>query len=414
MAQSPTLDYQNQVLNNPWAQMMGVGQPPVPGVTQAPWETGQPQDQGRGPASVPQQASPPVSMSIDPTIANDPAVQSYFPSLVPYQQSPEEKELMKQSREAANTQLEHQKQGVGQLEDLLKKRQGSMSDINWSPLASYVDSNVSGSHLTEGANAINQERQRTTDLAEKVQGAQNSMSKDYLQNLSDQIKSAQFGNQMNHQQQVANAQMGKVANAQILGAQRSFNNDKILNVYTPRVDGAVNILRIVDNIGNETDPNKKIQLTAALLQQIDNEKAKLETGNQAVAEGLVSAGSQKIAEADFKKWVTYLTKNIKDIDAPQIMKQNKILISHMLNNYTDAIERRVGTLSAGSTPLQKQVFDAKIQEYRNKYNPKAMLPEVKGMQEDAGGSPVGTKIEVRGTIHTKTKVGPDNEQGNWE
>lgn len=404
MALAPTIPQQNQAINgNPWAQMLAI-QPVQP--NEPPTMPYGAPGAGRAPAGT---VNPAAMSGLDPAVASDPTLASYFPSFVPYQPPPDEVEARKKMQLALEDQMGQQKGGIENLKDLLAKRQSKYTNINWSPLASFIDSNVAGSKLNEGAQAINTENEKTTALAEKIQDAQNQMSKEYATGLGEQLKAAQFGGQLQHQQQIANAQQGRVLNAQMLTAQRAFDNNPLNQLYRQRLDGAANILRVMHNIETEKDPDKRIALTAPLLQQIDNEKAALEAGKQGAAAHIIDASSQALWDADVNKLYTYYTSNIKNVDAPQVMKQGRILITHMMDNYKDAMQRQFNTQNAGVSPIQKQVFDAKIQAFKNNY-------DIGKLETSTPKDTVRQFQGADGTVHTlkKIKDGVDENRENWQ
>lgn len=377
---------------NPDTQLAGqdtpMSQQPSPaGPTDASSGPASAEDAQRGLASAPPESQLPPSATgipaganaqgLDPYLSQNPEISAYMPPNIPFQKTPEMIARENDLQKATDEQLANQKAGVGNLEEMLAKRQHPWSGINWSPLASYIDSNVKGSNLNTAAQSLNSENEKTVGLAEKIQDAKNNMSKDYIANLGAQYKSAQMGAQMQHQATIANAQQQKVINAQIFNAQHTFDRDPTIRLLTTRMSGAKNVLNLIHDFEESANKysklpqNQRIALTSQALSLMYQEITKLETGGQTVAQQLVHEGAQPIADLDWNKIKTFFTGKVDHPEQlPETLNQARLLISKMTANYQDSVNRQTRFLSSigGMSPLQQKVFDAKKEALMQNYN----------------------------------------------
>lgn len=179
------------------------------------------------------------------------------------------------------------------------------------------------------------------------------------------------------------AQQGQNSRAS-LAAQRTVNNDKILNTYIPRLDGAQKIMNLIS-----AGERGEFKTNGALLGQLNAEIARLETGSQ--SPGLHASEKTEMLSlaAKLHGLADAATGNVSSVDLKNQFAQARGMVGDLGASYRDQIDKRMNTLKAGSNlPGQKEVFDEKHQDMMNNY--KAFEP--KGQM--AGGSPFGGSAQA--------------------
>lgn len=266
-----------------------------------------------------------------------------------------------------------QSAGLEQIQQYIRELQGKPTEIDWTPLAAYIDSTNPGSKMMEAAKAMEpltpeKKAQQIMQLQMKLQGERGKLTKDQLDALSQQIKmqhdnyrdDAMVQHYMNEDKTAA-ARVGTIGSRETMQAERMFLNDPVNKTYIPRLDGAIKIVNLIDAAQREPD---KIKSNKALLGQLNAEIGRLETGSQSPALGAQEKTEMHDTAAALRDYYDTLTGNVTGVDLSAKYNQARGMISDLSKSYQDQIDARNEVIKAGATPAQQAVFDAKISAYK--------------------------------------------------
>lgn len=273
---------------------------------------------------------------------------------------------------AAQRSLAEQGAGVDQIQQYIRDLQGQPQAINWTPLAAYIDAHDpnKNSNLTAAAKAMapmtpEEKQQMLMGLQFKLQGAKQAMSKDQLDALANQIKmqhqnymdDAMIQHYQNEDKANALRSGGFINSREAQSAERQYLGDRLLTPYKQRYDGAIKIANLMD--AAEANPDA-IKSNKALLGQLNAEIGRLETGSQSPALSAQEKTEMNDAAATMRDYYDTLTGGVSNVDLHAKYQQARGMIGDLAQSYRDQIDARHQELLAGATPVQQQVFNAKI------------------------------------------------------
>ena len=148
-------------------------------------------------------------------------------------------------------------------------------------------------------------------------------------------------------------------------ARSTVNNDKILNTFVPRLEGAAKIQELI-----QAAKSGKVVSNNALLGQLNAEVSRLETGSQ--SPGLNAAEKTELLDkkAQMQAVIDSYTGNPQDAVSPGNLNAADKMVSELAGSYKKAISARHQVLRAGMAPQQQHIADAKYQAIKDSYTPR--------------------------------------------
>lgn len=148
-------------------------------------------------------------------------------------------------------------------------------------------------------------------------------------------------------------------------ARTTMNNDAMMKVYVPRLEGAAKINELI-----ESAKSGKVVSNQALLGQLNAEIARLETGSQ--SPGLHASEKTELnsRKAQFQALVDSFTGDPKASVDPRILNTAQKMVNELKDSYTRGIDSRVEYLKSGLNENQKGIVDEKHKSIKNTYAPR--------------------------------------------
>lgn len=290
--------------------------------------------------------------------------------------------------------LSRQDQAIDQQKALAAQYASAPRATDYRALAAGLDS-LTGSHLYEAANAQAPESQsaktlKQYDLAKGITSSTNDLNKDqqeYLKNklmqisymgnrqtkadianMADQTKLATSGATSGMQGQRLDLMNKRLELQTGKEARSTVNNDSILKLYAPRLEGAAKIGELVNN-GLSNDPNKVVT-NKAFLGQLNNEITRLETGTQSPGLGQAEKTELLDRKADVQALYDSITGNPEDSVRPEVLQAGQKLVRELTGSYMKGIDSRLEFLKAGMKPEQQAIVDEKHKSLIDTYSPR--------------------------------------------
>ncbi len=161
-------------------------------------------------------------------------------------------------------------------------------------------------------------------------------------------------------------------------AQRMANNDPVLKMYVPRLDGATKILDLIHSAQAHPDD---IKSTQALLGQLNAEIARLETGAQSPGLGQAEKTEMNDSAAKWHNVLDTLSGNVTGVDLSQKYKQADAMVNELASSIKKNVDDRMKFLKAGGSASQSTVFDKKAnalnESYGTRFTPPGSAPKPK-------------------------------------
>lgn len=300
-----------------------------------------------------------------------------------------EKMQRQEYQKRANQAIAEQQQGLSELNKYIKGLEDKPNEINWAPLAAFIDSMVPNSKLTPVAQALapmsqDQKEKLLFDLKNKLQLGRQALSKEQLDALASQIKMQQDDYRNNTMYQ---HYMNMAANA------NRRTDTSIGRLETQKDSQAQTAGNLFDN-----DP-AVIKPTLARLNQIDLDMHTLKTAKVITPElmnemgkgmataiaggkssGLEETKMQTLqsAQKDFARLQQYIAgKPYQALTEEQKVYLDDVF-SRLREGYGQMIAARAEQLRKGRTfksnPHANAVMDQKVKEYKKLAKPPG--PEV--------------------------------------
>lgn len=292
--------------------------------------------------------------------------------------------------------------GLTQLQQYMKDYQQADQGTDFRPAAAFIGGLPQNKNpqLLEAANAMAPESQATR-MKNTIAHQQK-----YVDDVGAMAKNSDMVKLLNGQMQQQNAAMRQANMDKRTGlqaekmtfqeekeARSTVNNDAMLKIYTPRLEGAAKIDELI-----EAAKVGKVVSNQALLGQLNAEIARLETGSQ--APGLHAA--EKTELNDYKAQMGALRDSItgspQESVRPDVLLTAQKMVHELSDSYMKGIDSRMDTLSGGMRPNQQGIVKEKHKALIKTYAPRF------------GGSWNGL-APVK--IHNKKTYIKDQETGDW-
>lgn len=371
-------------------------QMPPPQVTPAPQADPMPSTQ---PSSVPLGATPQEIVPSQPALAapTQPSMLSADRAMLLASlnqeptMSPEMERKMRISEKNASEAMLRQDQGIDRLKEQLALYNQAPQGTDYRPLAALVDSLYGGKGQFSKAaermapESIQNRLLKSSDLQGKIQQAEAGLTKDQLDFIRQQLQQQSYVENRKNKLDVAKLMgLEKLVQSDTTGgnqqkrldlmgqrfdlmtekeARAAVNNDKILNTYTPRLEGAAKIGELIASA-----KSGKVVNNQALLGQVNAEIARLETGSQ--SPGLNQSEKTELLDdaAKLHAYVDAVTGKPTDAVRPEVLDAGDKLVKELTGSYKKGIDSRIGVLRAGMRPSQQQIVDQKHKELRDTYS----------------------------------------------
>jgi hypothetical protein len=358
-----------------------------------------------------------------PKITATPELSETFRSYMPQPilgQTPEASGYIAQAKQS----LADQQKALGGLDEYINQMAAKPRDPDYSPLAAFID-NVTGSKFAPVAEKM--APMSEDDRDKMLFGLRNQLAQGQAKLSADQLRASQDQRNFDlqtqkqaeiekfHAQEIANSQQ-KIAQSaagggmgptrERLGAQTQWLHDPILKNYTPRLDGAVKVLNLLD--AAEKGGFKQNQ---SLLGQMNAEVSRLETGSQ--SPGLHASEKTELESgiAQLHAFIDKWKNGVSGVDLSQQFNQTRGLINDLQGSYLGQIRARHQEIKAGATDLQEPIFDAKQKAFEDNY-----ASRIKGINlgTNNDGSPRGGPAVGDVVKGYKFKGGEAHDPANWE
>lgn len=160
-------------------------------------------------------------------------------------------------------------------------------------------------------------------------------------------------------------QQSRLDNQKMKEARTTVNNDGLLKVLTPRLEGAAKIGELIDSA-----KTGKVVSNQALLGQINAEIARLETGSQ--SPGLHAGEKTELVDrmAQLGAMRDSITGKPQDAVRPEVLQTNGKMVDELKGSYMRGIDSRMDFLRNGMEPQQAQVVDDKHSSLKKTYSPR--------------------------------------------
>lgn len=145
-------------------------------------------------------------------------------------------------------------------------------------------------------------------------------------------------------------------------AQRTVNNDRILNTYIPRIDGAQKILNLID-----AGERGEFATNKALLGQLNAEIARLETGAQSPGLNASEKTEMNSSAATLHDLVDTITGGVTGVDLSNKFAQARGMVKDLGKSYYNQIGDRLNNLKSGSQDGQEPIYESKLASLQNSY-----------------------------------------------
>ena len=148
--------------------------------------------------------------------------------------------------------------------------------------------------------------------------------------------------------------------------EQTMDKDPVLTQFMPRVAGAKKILNLMDNA--EKGGPDDVKSNQALLSQVNNEIARLETGSQ--SPGLQAGEKTEMGDARAKllNLKDTLLGGVTSVNLHEKFQQGRALVRDLGNSYLGAVSDRHDYLSAGvNDPDKQRVMKGKIDFFNKRY-----------------------------------------------
>lgn len=300
--------------------------------------------------------------------------------------SPQEQARIDQASQYAQQNMQRQSLDVNSLRDALAKYQQEPQQTDYRPLATLVDTMFGGGGaFGKVAQEIAPESQaekaaRASEMLNRIAQAQSGLTRDQLDYLKQQqsylenrkskeaiAKAAALAKMAGTgmQQQRLDLQNKRLGFQTDKEARAAANNDPMLKLYTPRLEGAAKIGELI-----QSAREGKVVRNNALLGQLNAEIARLETGSQSPGLGqsekteLLSAAAQIGAVRD------RITGNPQDAVPAGVINAADKLVKELSSSYAKGIDSRFQFLKGGSAPQQRHIFEEKHKAIKDTYAPR--------------------------------------------
>lgn len=342
--------------------------------------------------------------------------------------SPEMERQMRIADQNAAESIGRQDQALDMQKQLAAHYAKQDQGLDYRPLAAYVDS-MTGSKLSGAAESMapdspQKKLQNQLDMATKIATTQGGITKDQLDYIRQKLQQQSYVENRASKADIArNADLTKLATSgatsglqrerldlqkQRLGyqtdkeARAAVNNDQMLKLYTPRLEGAAKIGELI-----QSAREGKVVKNNALLGQLNAEIARLETGSQ--SPGLAASEKTELtsAQAELQAFYDRVKSSPSDSLTPEILDTADKLISELSSSYKKGIDSRMKVLKGGMTDNQKAIVDEKHKAIKDTYAPR--LGGWEGIGEAAGAPKVGDIMDGH-----KFKGGDPGNPASWE
>jgi len=148
-------------------------------------------------------------------------------------------------------------------------------------------------------------------------------------------------------------------------ARGTVNNDPMLKIYGPRLEGAAKIGELI-----QSAREGKVVSNQALLGQINAEVARLETGSQ--SPGLGQGEKTEINDnlAQLHAMADAVTGNPTDAVRPEILNTQDKMVKELSGSYMRGVDSRMDFLRSGMKPQQQNIVDQKHESIKSTYAPR--------------------------------------------
>lgn len=173
--------------------------------------------------------------------------------------------------------------------------------------------------------------------------------------------------------------------------------EPLFRTYQQRINGAQNILGMLNNIQSGKAGPDKIAATQQVLNQIQQEQFRLEQGAQVVGEHTAEGMEMKDYAAHISSIYDSLSGAVTPVDLEPKLNQSRAIIGFMVNEYKQRALDRFDAMGSGapSGRLQNQ-FSAKRQELVDQYFPEIKDPNAGNPQNGRGRAPRPTPVAPHG------------------
>lgn len=273
-------------------------------------------------------------------------------------------------------QLGNEGQGAtSQLEQYLKDYQNQPQETDFSALGSYLASiNPQYQPLAQQALATRPESQQARN--KDILGIQKQIIDEKLANtkLAASEKQQAIANAISERRASSMEALSRASlersnyMGQRLGymsdreARASVNNDKLLNTYTPRLEGAAKISELIN-----AAKSGKVVSNQAFLGQLNQEITRLETGSQ--APGLHNSEKTELLDraAQIKAVYDSISGNPQDAVRPEVINTADKMVNELSGSYKRAIDSRMEELKGGMTESQQGIVNEKHKSLKDTY-----------------------------------------------
>lgn len=399
---------------SPWMQMSQQSQPQVTPVQQENIpQTSMPTSQPLGTAPQEMQPSQPSFMQSNPWLYAEMLSRSK-------PMSPDLKKMFSESDSVGAKAMDRQAEDLDTQRRLAAEYESKPERTDYRPLAAFVDS-MTGSKFGPTAEALapespEQKMLKQLEFAKSISSGSQNLTKDQLDYIKNKIQQQSFmenrltkediakmsnatklatssataglaGQRMGMQQQRLDQQVGKEARGTV-------NNDPMLKIYQPRLEGAAKIGELL-----QSAREGKVVSNQALLGQVNAEIARLETGSQSPGLGASEKTELQDSAATLSAFKDAITGNPSDAVRPEVLNAAGKMVNELSGSYMKGIDSRMNMLRAGMSAPQQKIVNEKHESIKSTYAPrfggwKGLGPQVgdeEGGHVFLGGNPADPK-----------------------
>lgn len=263
--------------------------------------------------------------------------------------------------------------GINDYQDQINQAQTEKLGYDVRPIAALVD-NLTGGNTYKAAEALapktpDEKRKAIADMKLKLHSLKGDMSKEQLANLKELLDSAKAQLASETSDNKMRTLLGSKERGLDLRegaeARRSVNNDQMLKLYTPRLEGAAKIGELIT-----AAKEGKVVKNSAFLGQLNKEVAQLETGSQNPGLGQAEKTELLDKKAQYQAIIDSYLGDPEDAVRPKVINAIEKQISELAGSYKNAIDGRMDMLKAGATPVQQQIIQDKHDSIKKMYAPR--------------------------------------------
>lgn len=261
--------------------------------------------------------------------------------------------------------------GIGDYQDEINALQGQKLQYDYKPLAALVD-NLTGSNTYKAAEAMapktpEEKRKQLSDMKLKLHSLKGDLTKEQVSSMKELLDAAKARLSAETADKKLQIMMGSKDRSLDLRegaeARRAVNNDQMLKLYTPRLEGAAKIGELIT-----AAKEGKVVKNSAFLGQINKEVAQLETGSQNPGLGQAEKTELLDKKAQYQAIIDSYLGKPEDAVRPEIINAIEKSISELASSYKKGIDGRMDMLKAGATPAQLDIIQAKHDAIKKTYS----------------------------------------------